>query len=317
MSFGDYGMAGTDAHGKDAFINYPQDFGIEWISKRQFRLKGYEFDIPTNFEDFLISNEVEDDKRFYLAKTADLIRRYINLIKPGPLPPQAILEIGVFRGGSAAFLQLITKAKQFLALELAGERIDILDKFVANEGLEDSFRIEYGVDQGDTVRVRELVTDYFGSGRCIDLVIDDASHILGPTRRSFETVFPFLRTNGSYVVEDYANLHMLTSRYLNDANSGSKAAQKIIDNTLSNTLQADHQPLHLLAVEMMLASINAPQLISKVILDRHWLRIIRGPADVRDVTAFDLRALADDQFSLLKSAPSPAVSKILKGMYGA
>jgi predicted methyltransferase len=35
----------------------------------------------------------------------------------------------------------------------------------------------------------------------LDLVVDDTSH-LGPTRASFNTLFPRLRPGGVYVIED-------------------------------------------------------------------------------------------------------------------
>jgi hypothetical protein len=34
-------------------------------------------------------------------------------------------------------------------------------------------------------------------------VIDDASHIYEPTRASFETLFPYLRPGGLYIIEDW------------------------------------------------------------------------------------------------------------------
>lgn len=295
----------------DNLAHYPNGLGIEWTSKRSFKLKGYDFDVPVGFEDFLVSDDPTVDV-FYMAKTPDIIRRYINLLKQAPAP-QKILELGVFRGGSVAFLQLAANPERLLALELSNERLPILDKFTATEKLQASLRVEYGVDQGDSNTVRRLATEHFGAGRPIDLVIDDASHLLGPTRKSFETVFPMLRTGGSYVVEDFAASHILTTKYAKAQNGGPKQLRDVVASQLSMSLPADRKPLHLLAVELMLASINAPQIISRVTVDRHWLRVIRGAADVSTDNGFDLRALAADHFSLLESAPSAAIEAILDG----
>ena len=40
-------------------------------------------------------------------------------------------------------------------------------------------------------------------GEPLDLVIDDASHLYGPTMASFEVLFPRLRPGGLYVIEDW------------------------------------------------------------------------------------------------------------------
>ena len=44
-------------------------------------------------------------------------------------------------------------------------------------------------------------------GAPLDLVIDDASHLYGPTKASFEALFPLLREGGVYVIEDWAWEH--------------------------------------------------------------------------------------------------------------
>jgi hypothetical protein len=41
----------------------------------------------------------------------------------------------------------------------------------------------------------------------LDLVIDDASHIYGPTKASFQALFPLLRPGGLYLIEDWAWAH--------------------------------------------------------------------------------------------------------------
>jgi hypothetical protein len=205
----------------------------------------------------------------------------------------------------------MTKPAKLLALELETDRVEILDKFVEKEKIEDSFHVAYGVNQENNALVRELTIEHLGEGRCIDLVVDDASHQLAPTRNTFETVFPRLRPGGSYVVEDYASAHIVSTSMLKRALSGDGPAKKMIGPSLHDALQADHKPLHLLAVEAMLASINNAGLIQRVIVDRQWLRIIRGHKDCDDINSFDLRALADDQFSLLETTPSSALSAFL------
>jgi len=63
-----------------------------------------------------------------------------------------------------------------------------------------------GVDQADAARLSGLLDRYF-SDRTVDLAIDDASHLYGPTRTAFEVVFPYLRPGGIYLIEDWGWAH--------------------------------------------------------------------------------------------------------------
>jgi hypothetical protein len=68
-----------------------------------------------------------------------------------------------------------------------------------------TLQVKWGVDQENREQVGAIADAAFGDG--LDLVIDDASHLYGPTRASFETVFPRLRPGGLYIVEDWAWAH--------------------------------------------------------------------------------------------------------------
>jgi predicted O-methyltransferase YrrM len=287
------------------------EFGLEWLSKNSFRLGDYDFYVPHSINDFLANNAKIEQDKFYVAKSQEIIQRYLMMIKERK--PQTIVELGVFRGGSVAFLQLAAKPKRFLALEISPERVDLLDKFIQGEGVEvnNSLRVAYGVDQADAPLVRQITTEHLGEGRCIDLVFDDASHLLGPTRTSFEALFPLVRPGGSFIIEDYASTHILTSHWYRRAVEGSTLAQQIVTEGLRVGLQADRQPLQVMAIEAMLASIAAPGLVRKVIAERHWLRIVRGHKDFDDPNAFDLRSLAADHFGLLECRMSDELAKFV------
>jgi predicted O-methyltransferase YrrM len=289
----------------------PQQDGMEWLSKRMFQIGSHKFSISASIVEMFVSSKNIDGNTFDLAKTPNLLVRYFNRI--AKRKPRHLLELGVFRGGSAALLQLIAKPERMLALELSPERIGILDRFIETEGLEDRLRVEFGVDQSDSVLVRKLAIEHLGEGRSIDMIIDDASHLLGPTRSSFETLFPLLRPGGIYIIEDYSYLQIHISEYLDQALQGSKSARTILESlNLESFLQSGDKPCHQLAVEAMLASIVAPGLIKKVVVDRHWLEIERGPEDFENPDSFDLRALAGDEFSLLKSTPSEKLLSFLQ-----
>lgn len=289
--------------------DYPQGFGVHWQCQRSFRLGNHDFDLTASFSDFLTADQVLDADRLFLYKTPALVGRYMDLAREQK--PDTLVELGIFRGGSVAFLHLLLQPARMLALELEKERAEILDRFIRFEGVDETLRVEYGVDQADASRVDALATQHLGAGRCIDLVIDDASHLLAPTRASFETLFPRLRAGGSYIIEDFAVTQIATAAFLGDALAGSDVAQKCLSHFMSIGLEPDKKPLTLLAVEAMLAAIVAPGLIEKVIVDREWLRIIRGPDDIDAPRTFELRALAQDHFGLLQTSVSETLGQFL------
>ena len=93
-----------------------------------------------------------------------------------------------------------------MAVELDPEPIEGLAEFIEARGLADRVRPYYGVNQADRGRLTELTVHEFGA-EPLDLVIDDASHLLEETRSSFETLFPRLRPGGLYVIEDWPAHH--------------------------------------------------------------------------------------------------------------
>lgn len=121
-------------------------------------------------------------------------------------PVDRIVEIGIFKGGSAALLATLFRPTRLTALELSLEPVDALHDFVVARGFEDVVHAHYGVDQSDEEAVLKIVEGDHGAER-LDLVIDDASHLYRETKRSFEMLFPRLRPGGHYVIEDWGWAH--------------------------------------------------------------------------------------------------------------
>ena len=99
--------------------NLPQGFGINWQSRSTFELQGYHFDIPNSMMEFLKPTERSHPDSFYLGKTTPMISADLKQLQERM--PSRILELGVYQGGSAAFLQNqvgIAQKDLELALEL-------------------------------------------------------------------------------------------------------------------------------------------------------------------------------------------------------
>jgi hypothetical protein len=102
--------------------------------------------------------------------------------------PVRVLEIGVYRGGGLELL------RHFLGPEaaLVGIDIDEMARAAAK-----GYEVEIG-DQADPEFLRRVV-DRHGP---FDIIVDDGGHTMRQQIVSVETLFPLLRDNATYLVED-------------------------------------------------------------------------------------------------------------------
>ena len=106
---------------------------------------------------------------------------------------------------AAGALRLIAQTaepKKLVALELSDEPVQQLERFLDDTNRRATIHPYYGVDQADRATVSRILDDEFGT-EPLDLVTDDASHLLDLTRTSFEMLFPRLRPGGTYIIEDW------------------------------------------------------------------------------------------------------------------
>jgi hypothetical protein len=131
----------------------------------------------------------------FLDAYADLAERF---------RPRRILEIGVYRGGGTVFLDRYFKPEMLVAVEYSPDRLPKLDRYVESRSLS-RMSVYHGVDQKDVPHLTSILDRHFEDG--LDLVVDDASHWYEETKASFETVMPYLRPGGWYVIEDWPWAH--------------------------------------------------------------------------------------------------------------
>lgn len=167
-----------------------------------------------------------------------------------------LVELGIAEGGSAALGLLEARPRRFIAFDLEQHRLAALDEFVEARGFGDVFTAHYGVDQADREVLRRLVTEDL-DGEAIDVVFDDASHVLGPTRASFEVLFPLLAPGGTFVIEDWAWAHVGYGLH-----------------------KPDLQPLSTMVLEMAFVAAGRPDVIADVAIDREWAVVTKGDAQL-------------------------------------
>lgn len=165
-----------------------------WIDEQRLEIGGTKF-IATS----LPLADVADE--FVIVKPPELVRRYLELFDREH--PRRIVELGIKDGGSTALIALAAEPEVFLAADLEPDVPPLLARLIASRDFGSALVTQFGLDQGDRAALTRFVDGHMPGG-AIDLVIDDASHILGPTRTSFEVLFPRVRPGGLYVVEDWS-----------------------------------------------------------------------------------------------------------------
>lgn len=253
-----------------------------------------------------VSGYVADSsaERFYILKPMHLIERYRDLAAFGQ--GGNIVEIGIAEGGSAALLALWADPAKLVTLDNEPSRLKALDDFAAARGFGDRLVPYYGTDQGDRSRVAEIVDQEFGDAP-IDLVIDDASHMYGPTRASFETLFPRIRPGGRFVIEDWeADIAMADSVRIALQNPSApdrerrKASMK--DALGKPPAPSTRVSLSRLILELVILAGGQNGAIAEMSINKSFVSITRGEA-VIDPPSFRLDGYGVNGHGLLQPRP--------------
>lgn len=138
--------------------------------------------------------------RFFMAKSAPYVQGYDEITKGRSI--KYVFELGIYRGGSVVFLDNMFDLQTLSAIDISTDRVPELDEYASSVRRTPNLFLHYGVDQSDKDALSEIVARDFPYG--IDLVIDDASHQYGPSKASFEAVFPYVRPGGLYLIEDWS-----------------------------------------------------------------------------------------------------------------
>ena len=147
------------------------------------------------------------DQCVVLFKGNYMVNKYRDLFRRNPqLKVEHMLELGIYEGGSIALWRELLAPKRMAAIDI-GEKLSrpYLEAYLERVRNETETFIHWEFDQGDKPRLRKLVEEDL-QGK-LDLVIDDASHMYGPTMASFEALFPLVRPGGVYIIEDWAWNH--------------------------------------------------------------------------------------------------------------
>lgn len=240
-----------------------------------------------------------------------------------------IVELGISQGGSTALAALLTDPRKLVAVELSDEPVRELQSLLDERGLSERTHTYYGVDQSDRTRLVEILDAEFGD-EPLDLVMDDASHLLEPTRASFEVLFPRLRPGGLFVLEDW-NWQHLQARALQAAidrpDSPIQAEfQRRLRAALADETSTEHEVftdwmeksnggalparplgvggrdlLTMLVIDLLMARAWTGDVVSRIEVLDLWVIVERGPAEL-DRDTFRVDDIAHDHFGIVARA---------------
>ena len=206
---------------------------VDWISETKFIVDGLEFG-----GDLKSFSERTTPDRVVILKDSRLLRQYLDFLAPHRI--DNLFEIGIWQGGSPLFYGLATDSRKVVALDIVDNgpapeatqhdhalamayKNPAIEEIIQRYGIRDKVKLNFGVSQDDRAKVTEIMDSEFGS-EPIDLVIDDASHQYGFSRRTFEIVFPRLREGGFYIIEDWQWAHIDSPVYQNGEAFGDQPA---------------------------------------------------------------------------------------------
>ena len=212
---------------------------------------------------FRLQHSISDDwelgaRCFMFYKTQALVEQYAKFFRSTPqLDTKNVFELGIWDGGSAAFWSELLHPEKLIGVDLQNKSdspylIEYLDKCEVRDRL----KIYWNTNQANADRLIEIAQKEFEGP--LDCVIDDASHMYGPTKASFETLFPLLRPGGLYIIEDWAWAHW-------------KSFQDI-DHPFSREI-----PLTRLIIELVEAVGTDSQIISDLSIYQGFTVVARGP----------------------------------------
>lgn len=245
---------------------------LEWDPQRQNRLTVG--DTHFNVTEF---SSARNDTRIVIEKNRTMLEALATVV--ADTAPRHMVELGIARGGSTAFLAQIAQPEKLVAIEKDPTPVPALDEYIATHDLRGAVRPYYGVDQGDRTRLEEILDAEF-AGKALDFVSDDASHVLGPTRASFNMLFPRLRPGGVYMIEDWIWAHYSPAGP-RDFGSFDEESPAWIELLTSGT------PLTVLIFELVMTCASTSGIIEELKIDPYFVQVRRGGA-LLDAATFDI-----------------------------
>lgn len=207
---------------------------------------------------------------FHFVKTKGLLDQYARYWSGNSgFEAKQIVELGIFDGGSVAFWFEYFHPETYLAIDISDRKdSEYFQRYKSSRGLEKSIRTYWGTNQANSDALRRIIQNELSDE--LDLVIDDASHIYEPTKTSFETLFPFLRPGGLYIIEDWGWEYWESCRAPAYPLSTERGLTKLV-------------------FELIGAAASSPELISSLSVFQGFVVVERGGLDLSPPSEYEIR----------------------------
>jgi SAM-dependent methyltransferase len=227
----------------------------EWLTDNLMRIDGVEFYLTVGLDE--LHSHASARNHFLLGKNRQMIDDVLAIRKRERI--EKILDVGIFKGGSAALYSKLFEPAKLVAIEYMPEPVAALTAFIDDNALDDRLIPFYGTDQSDAQAMGRILDAHFPAYD-IDLVVDDASHFYFESRATLNLALPYLRPGGLYVIEDWGWAH-----WPGDVWQKGKAIP-LAKPALSNLL-----------TEVTMLCASRPDIISSVSITRESAVLRRGP----------------------------------------
>ena len=175
----------------------------EWLDEGRLAVGDVVFDVIVDPDRYMA--EQSTPRHFVVAKRPDMVELLTDVVEE--LEPRRIVELGIFKGGSAALLASLAAPEMLTAIELSADPVSALEGFLDEQGLRE---LRSPATTGST---RAIVTRSKPSSALTTAANRWTWSWTTPPicsrrpRSSFEVLFPRLRPGGLFLIEDWAWAH--------------------------------------------------------------------------------------------------------------
>jgi hypothetical protein len=229
---------------------------LSWINESTMAFGDVRVEVAVGAD---LTERQSSNDYFVLGKTRRMVETLIAETKA--LDVRRVLELGLYKGGSAVLLDQVYRPEKLAVVDLYPIQLPALEDYIERHAW-GRLSLHTGVNQADHAALAEICRTQFGDAP-LDLVIDDASHLLPESRESFGALFPRLREGGIYVIEDWAWAHWATDFWQKDLGGDYFRGKPALSN---------------LVLELMVAAAGAQEVFRRIVMTRSAVYVTRGEA---------------------------------------
>lgn len=222
--------------------------------KCTYELNGVKFCVTWDPE--ILGNMRSSENCFILGKAQPMIEHYIAMNREQEI--KKVFDIGILQGGSIVLFDQIYRLDKIVTIDLAKQPVEALSKYIEQRNKSNSMKPYYGVNQADRNAMESILLAEFPAND-IDLIVDDGSHFYVETREAFNISFPFLKTGGHYIIEDWGWAHWTGEPWQTAANPFGKSK------AMSNLL-----------IELFMLAASRPDFIKDIIINHNIIVVKKG-----------------------------------------